>query len=854
MTAYNSSREPHIWGKVPQRNMNFTGRGDLLDRLRDRLHSDVTAILPDQDQGHLPRTLHGLGGVGKTQLVIEYAHRFKHEYDLVWWVPADQPMLMRSALAGLATRLRLPIAPSLGVEAVTTAVLDALRRGEPYSRWLLIFDNADAPEDIEDVIPHGPGHVLITSRNHRWQGVVDTIPVDVFRREESVDFLMKRVRRGVTRDQAGRLADALGNLPLALEQAGALQVETGMGAEEYLRLLDERVTELLAVNKPSDYPHSMTAAWSISVAQLRERMPEAVDLLRACAFFGPEPIPRNVFRQLPQAFAASSRFAGMLANTIQVSRAIGELGRYALARVDSPDDRNQSPDRPRHTIQVHRLVQALLRDEVSRDEWTAWRNEVHLLLAAAVYHHEPDDNTSWPQYDWLLGHVLPSRVTQSTDTRVREFAVNVVRYLYSSGDFKSASKLALLLIEEWTGEPGDGRALVAVQRHLGITLREQGSIQESYDLNSKLLAQLRVTLEEDDEELLLLLNSHGADLRFLGRFDEALAHDSDSLTKHMDKFGTDHPRTLRAKNNYALDLLLLGDYSRAERLQHEVYMAQEQAGASKQNILASLNGLARVVRLSGRYREACDIGHDAYAYGLQELPPSHPWTLRVAKDLSIALRRSGQVEDSLDMARRTFDLQQDAVGRAHPDTMAAALCLANALRTSGANVESLELLEEMAKLYPRMYGDDHPFRYGCDMNLALLLRVNGQEGRAKELDRGALDGFDRKLSRDHQFTLTCAINLASDLAVLGEAESAVRLGEGTLRRLRVLLSPEHPLTLACATNLVIDLSTVGETARAGVLREETMASYAQVLGMEHPDTAVASSGGRIDFDFDPPVL
>ncbi|MEV0582834.1 FxSxx-COOH system tetratricopeptide repeat protein [Nonomuraea sp. NPDC050310] len=853
MTATDFSREPEIWGKVPQRNMNFTGRGDLLERLREGLRSDVTAVLPDQDQGHVPRTLHGLGGVGKTQLVIEYAHRFKHEYDLVWWIPADQTMLMKSALAGLASRLRLPVAPSLGVEAVTTAVLDALRRGEPYSRWLLIFDNADAPEDIEDVIPHGPGHVLITSRNHRWQGVVDTISVDVFERDESIEFLLKRVRRGISRDQAGQLADALGNLPLALEQAGALQVETGMPAEEYLRLLEERVTELLAVSKPSDYPHSMTAAWSISVAQLRERMPEAVDLLRACAFFGPEPIPRNVFRQLPAEYAASSRFTRMLTNTIQVSRAIGELGRYALARIDSPDDRNQGPDRPRHTIQVHRLVQALLRDEIAREEWPGWRHEVHLLLAAAAHRQEPDDNATWPQYSWLVGHVMPSQIASSTDNRVREFAVNVVRYLYSSGDFKSARELAALLIEQWSQAGGDERHLLAVQRHLGIVIREQGEIQESYALNRRLLDRLRATLGEDDDETLLLLNSHGADLRFLGRFDEALAHDSDSLARHEDKFGPDHPRTLRAKNNLALDLLLLGDYTRAEALQNETYMAQEQAGSSKQNILASLNGLARVVRLSGRYREACDIGQDAYAYGLQELP-GHPWTLRAAKDLSIALRRNGQVDEALDLARRTFDLQKNASGMAHPDSLAAALCLGNALRAAGAIEEALELLEETVKLYPRMYGNDHPFRYGCDMNLALLLRVNDQVGRARELDRVALDGFDARLTRDHHFTLTCAINLASDLAMLGETESARALGEGTLRRLRTLLGIDHPLTLACATNLVLDLQTVGETEQAAELREETMAAYERVLGPEHPDTLVAAQGGRIDFDFDPPVL
>ena len=124
-------------------------------------------------------------------------------------------------------------------------MLDALRRGEPYSRWLLVFDNADQPEDINDLIPPGPGDVLITSRNHRWESVIRTVPMDVFLREESRDFLLKRVRRGLTEADADRLAKELGDLPLALEQAGAMLAETGMPVDEYLRLLKEHATEIM---------------------------------------------------------------------------------------------------------------------------------------------------------------------------------------------------------------------------------------------------------------------------------------------------------------------------------------------------------------------------------------------------------------------------------------------------------------------------------------------------------------------------------------------------------------------------------------------------------------------------------
>ncbi|WP_277304308.1 FxSxx-COOH system tetratricopeptide repeat protein [Spongiactinospora sp. TRM90649] len=827
---------------MPQQNRNFTGRSDLLEGLRRGLKSEVTAVVP-----FVPKALHGLGGVGKTQLAIEYAHRYRSEYDLVWWIPADQPMLVKSSLAGLARELRLPIAASAGVEDAADAVLDALRRGEPFDRWLLIFDNADDPEEMNDIVPRGPGHVLITSRNHSWQGVVDTLTVDVFRREESIEFLMKRVPRGISEEQADRLSDALGDLPLALEQAGALQVETGMSIDDYLRMLKEQTTRVLGANKPSDYPLSMTAAWALSVSQLAGRMPEAVELLRCCAFFGPEPIPRDLFDQMPEAFATGSRMGEMLADPIQVSRAIRELGRYALVRIDSEN----------RTIHMHRLVQALLRDELDPAEYAAFRREVHLLLAATVVSYEADDNTTWPRYSGLLGHITPSQVAESRDPRIRAFALNIVRFLYSSGDFESSRELVESFIARWVADGGeDDEHVLSAQRHHAIIIRELGEIQQSFEQNQRLMVRMRQILGEDHRETLLLTNSHGADLRYRGEFAAALEHDKESLRRHQAVFRAGHRRTLRVMNNLALDYLLLGDYATARELQARTFTMQRQAESksSTVNILSSWNGLARVVRLNGEYREACDIGQDAYEFGVQQLGAEHPWTLRVAKDLSIARRRAGLVEESLELASHTFELQTRGWGVDHPDTLASALCLANAQRAFGQTSEALELIEDITARYPRMYGDSHPFKYGCDSNYALMLRVNGDAERARVIDEAALEGYDRVLTREHHFTLTCVINLASDLATLGEVEQARMLGEDTLGKLRVLLGEDHPLTLAGAANLAIDLRVLGDDERADVLWEDTVARYTRVLGAEHPDVRVMRANQRLDFDFDPPAL
>ena len=284
---------PLVWGNVPQRNKNFTGRESLLDELHDQVtreQGEVAAVLA--------HTLHGMGGVGKTQLAIEYVYRYMADYDVVWWVAADQLPLVRSSLAQLAPRLGLEEILPGRVDDAVALVLDALRRGDPYANWLVVFDNADQPEEIRDLIPTGPGNVIVTSRNHRWESVADVVEVDVFSRTESLEYLSRRTPH-ISSSDATALADELGDLPLALEQAASLQFETKMPVAEYLSQFRVAATKVLSENPPADYPVPVAAAWSLSVERLKGEMPFAWELLRRCAFFGPS-----------RSAATSSRTAG----------------------------------------------------------------------------------------------------------------------------------------------------------------------------------------------------------------------------------------------------------------------------------------------------------------------------------------------------------------------------------------------------------------------------------------------------------------------------------------------------------------------------------------------------------------
>jgi tetratricopeptide (TPR) repeat protein len=836
--------EPLIWGNVPKRIKNFTGRIGILDRLQGEdgePGNKVTAVLPED---HQPHALQGLGGVGKTAVAIEYAWRYRHKYDIVWWVPSDQLALIRPELAQLAMRLGLEAATATGIDAAANLALDALRRGEPYRRWLLIFDNADQPEDIEKFIPEGPGDVLITSRNHRWLSRVDTVQVDVFSRSESTEFLTKRAAKALTEASADRLAEKLGDLPLALEQAGALLSETGMAVDRYLSLLEGHVSEILGQGKPVEYPLSMTAAWRLSVSALRDQLPQALELLRCCAYFSPDPIPQDIFDNTQ---VTGTKVSDLIADPILLSQVIGTLGRFALVKVDG------------RMISVHRLIQALLRDELDDTQQSDYRHDVHTILAAGSP-GSPTDTSRWPRYRQLLAHVMSdtTELAQCQDKPVRVFAMEAVRYLYLSGDLVSCRLLAEKFIAQWSKESGPDNAFVLdAKRHRGNALRQLGMYSEAYDIIESTLAGATEVLGDRDPLTLALRNSFGADLRARGKFQDALALDRDTHELHVQEFGENDAQTLRVANNLASDYGLNARYGEARKLHTQVYLQQRNArsGVSASEVLSSWSGLAWAIRLSGDFLQARDVGEAAWDFGRVELGPEHYVTLRTATGLSIALRRIPSThEEALEIAQTVYSLCRQLKGDLNPDTMAAAISLTNIQRTIGQTHEALDLAERTVERYPNVFGPDHPYNHGCAGNLALLLRVKGEPARARIVNEAALAALDARLTRDHDFSLVVAVNLASDYAALGNVAAARELGQDSLSRLRRLMGERHPQTLGCAANLVVDLRADGAAEEAERLLTGTLDHYANTLGSDHPDAVNAASGLRLDIDFDPPPI
>jgi tetratricopeptide (TPR) repeat protein len=701
---------------LPPRNRNFTGRGHVLAGIEGALTTH-----PDEPR---PRAcvLHGLGGVGKTQTAIEYAYRQRQRYTVIWWISAERAVTLVAGLAGLARRLGLP--EHADQSDMVQALLHELRG---RTGWLLIFDNA---QDRAALAPYWPvggdGDVLVTSRSPHWGDLATALAMRVLDRSEAVTFLHRRVAArsgGAHRAQLARLAEALGDLPLALEQAAAYLEETRMPLFAYLALVGERAADLMARGHDPAHPEPVSTTWSIALSNLRTREPAAAELLTLYAHLAPEGIPRDLPAEHPATLPAA--LAEAVADPLRHHDALGALIRYSLVTADDSH------------VSVHRLLQDVVRAELAPADATTWAGAAVGLLRAA-FPVGIDDPRTWERGQELVAHAVVA-ADHAERTGADPYGTAVLLelaggYLAERSQFPEAHDALrrALAVDERAYGP-DALAVAVDLANLAGVLQTMGDLRTARDLLQRAIANAGQRLGSDHLMVATMRNTLGRVLQNLGDWPAARAELERGLAVVERVHGPEHPHVAAVLNTLGgvlQDLHLLDEA--AAVLRRALAIDEAAFGPDDPAVSAIRGNLGRVLQERGELADARSELDRALEIDLAVYDPDHP---RVAIDLNNLGRLDHDAGDPQRALRRLSDAlaidegshvsRRPVLAVRHNNLGGVWEALGDAERAAAAYRSALRIVEET-------YGPRHRSTAVIRNNLGLLLERTGAVAEARE--------------------------------------------------------------------------------------------------------------------------
>ncbi|WP_433532727.1 FxSxx-COOH system tetratricopeptide repeat protein [Micromonospora sp. CA-263727] len=633
----------------------FLGRDDALVRVDELLGSAGHGIV-------IGPVLHGLGGIGKTELAIQYAHRHRRRFNPIWWISADTQENVSAGLAALTRNIepRWPVSASV----VDTAAW-AQRWLAAHTGWLLILDNVVDPKVIEPILAMpASGLVIATSRRYLdWQALglapmlIPQLSVDT-----SVDLLARRSGRHEESTELHALAEEFSGLPLALNHAAAYLVERPyVSLAQYRAWLSEQPSHVLgtrALAHPSDALVART--WQVSVDAVDAVDPLATKILNVMAYLGPDRIPVGLFSPL--------------ARPLAVEDATALLTSYSLV------SRSE-----RHTS-VHRLVQTVIRS--AHADASALATAIDLL-----YHALPVDDPETAVADW---------------PRWAELAPHVAAIAERLGDERPSP-----LTVECINTAGE------VLLRTAFYHRGQGRYAASVALYERSMHVRGEALGADHADTLASRYGLAGGYWSTGRFEQALELATATLAARRATLGDDHPDTLQNASNVAVGLREIGLLYEATELTRSTLAASEKVlGPDHPDTLRARNNLAGCYRAAGRHEESIALHAETLLARRRALGEMHPDTLQSRHNLAGGHEALGRLDEAVAGLEYTLASRLQLLGSTHPDTCHTRFILARVCQAAGRHAQAVMLLEETVAARRWLLGPDHPDTRAAEVSLA----------------------------------------------------------------------------------------------------------------------------------------
>ena len=738
-----------------------------------------------------PRTvLMGMRGSGKTQLAAAVAARCEEEgWPLVAWIHAASRKEILAGLYELALRIGIDAPKNIPLEVIVQRLLAQLRSVEAADR-LFVFDNVENPDDLRDLIPEGAGvRALITTPRHfDWDGLGWLrLAVGAFDREQSVSLLCEHT--GDThREAADRIADALGDVPVAITQAAATAQQGGYALSGYLdRLSHHPLESNMSRLEGTHYPDAVGIALAMAYEQVLEK-------LRT---------------EHPQ----QERIAVSLLDALSLLAASG-VPTHWLLRLDGDSD--------------------------------AVRDTLSFLKSAAIFQESSDGNKTI--IPWLQGHVY--RETYLNDQKKLSEARSHAATLLGGIDVDRLENVEQRrdethhLIEQFLSVTSQDYS-----HSLFSEPRVSSKLAETlHDATSLGMSQLALGLTDSVTQACDVLGPHHPDTlasrnnlagtyRASGRLDKAIALYEQTLEDSIRGLGTDHPSTLASRLNLAGAYQAAGRLSEAIPLYEQVFSGRSRVlGPDHRSTLMSRDELAGAYREAGRFDEAITLKKQILADAMRIMGPDSPGALASRHSLAATYRDAGRLDEAITLYKQNLDDVARVMGPHNPETLASRHSLAGAFRDAGRLDEAISLYKENLEEFTRLAGPDHPHTLSARNQLAGIYRDAGRLHEAIALFEQNLEDRTRTLGLDHPETLASRHSLAGAYRDTGRLDEAIALFEQNLTDFIRILGPDRPDTFTSRSTLAGAYQAAGRLDEAIPLFEQNLEDRTRTLGPAHPVT------------------
>lgn len=734
-----------FWNIPYRQNPFFTGREDILARLNDARTSEQSVTSPHFQA----QAICGLGGVGKTQTAVEYAYRYRNQYQAVLWVRAETRELLASDFANLAWLLNLPEKNEPEQHQVIQAVKAWLAA---LSRWLLIFDNADDLQVINEFMPSPySGQLLLTTRTGITGKLAQSISLDTMDPEVGAYFLLRRARMielpsaredisSEVFSQAIAISQMLGGLPLALDQAGAYIEETGCGLQDYIDRYQAQHGKLLQWRGEfaEDHPAPVATTWALAFDKIFQANPFAIELLRLCAFLAPDTIPEEIFSVAAPDLGPALQ--PLTVDPYKLDVVFKELLKFSLIRRDASTK----------TLTIHRLVQTILKDRMDQEIQRLWAERT----VRAINRVFPEvEFTSWPQCQRYLAHAqIAAQLIKQWEMQFPE-AIRLLdrcgQYLYQRAQYADAETLYRQALEIREQVLGPEHLDVAISlRNLTTLYWDQGKFVQAEPLFLRSLSIREQVLGPHHPDVAASLNDLAMLYKAQDRYNQAEPLFLRALAIRNSALDPEHLDIATTLNNLAMLYFNQERFVEAEPLFLRGFsISQRVLGPEHPQVASCLNYLAGLYHVLARYTEAEALFLRALSIRETALGPEHPDVATSLNNLALLYSDLDDFSKSEPLFLRAINIYEKVLSPQHPSVATVLNNLALLYYSQQMFAQAESLFQRALNINELTLGLDHPMMAIVWQNYARLLRATERYEEATEFEARATALWNKRAQK-----------------------------------------------------------------------------------------------------------